>query len=413
MAANSTLTVANVNFDDIKQSLKTYLSSQAQFKDFDFLGSNLNTMLDILAYNTYMQNFYLNMVSSEGFIDSAQLRNSVISHAKTLNYTPQSFTSSKAVIDLQIFAANTPANIIIPKYTAFTASVDSNTYTFTTDESRTIAADANGDYIAANLNIFEGEVIQELFSVVSSNTNQRFVMNNKEIDTDSLVVTVFENSTDQTNSIYTKSLSTIGLSGSSNVYFLQAAEDEKYEIKFGDNVLGRQLTNGNVVRTKYRLSSANTSDSANSFTLVDNIQGYSNVSITTTSSARGGGAGESIDTIKTNAPRSITVQDRTVTVQDYKTLLKQEFNDIESLNVFGGEELDPPEFGKVIVSVDLKNADGIPESRQADIKDFLTLRSPVSIRPKVINPVFLNVDIKTIVRYNPNITVKSDTMHYW
>ena len=408
MAANSTLAVANVNFDDIKQSLKNYLSSQANFKDFDFTGSNLNTMLDILAYNTYLQNFYLNMVASEGFIDSAQLRNSVVSHAKTLNYTPQSFTSSKAVVDLQIFAANTPANIIIPQYTQFTASVDSNTYTFTTNESRTIAADANGDYIAANLELFEGEIINELFTVSTANTNQRFVMNNKEIDTDSLVVTVFDNATDQTNSIYTKSLSTIGLSGSSNVYFLQACEDEKYEVKFGDNVLGRQLTNGNVVRTKYRLSSANTADSANSFTLVGDIQGYSNVTITTTSSARGGGFGESIDTIKTNAPRSITVQDRTVTVQDYKTLLKQEFNDIESLNVFGGEELDPPEFGKVIVSVDLKNADGIPESRQADIKDFLTLRSPVSIRPKIVNPVFLNVDVKTIVRYNPNITVKSD-----
>ena len=408
MAANSTLSVANINFDDIKSNLKTYFASQSVFKDYDFTGSNLNVMLDILAYNTYMQNFYLNMVAAEGFIDSAQLRDSVISHAKTLNYTPGSYTSSKAEIEVQIFPDNNPPAITIPQYTAFTTQVDSNTYTFTTSESRTISADANGDYIAANLDIFEGEIITELFTVNSSNTSQRFVLNNKEIDTDSLVVKVLTSTSDTTNSSYTKSLSTIGLSGTSNVYFLQPAEEEKFEIAFGDNILGRQLTHGNVIETKYRLSSANSADSANVFSLTGDIQGYSTVTITTNAPAAGGGFAEDKESIRINAPKSITVQDRTVTVSDYKTLLLQEFNDIESLNVFGGEELDPPEFGKVMVSVDLKNADGIPNSRKADIEDFLSLRSPVSIRPKVLDPVFLFVDVSTKVRYNPNVTVKSD-----
>ena len=408
MSANSTLSVANINFADIKSSLKQYYASQSVFKDYDFAGSNLNVMLDILAYNTYLQNFYLNMVAAEGFIDSAQLRDSIISHAKSLNYTPGSYTSSKAEIEIQIFPDNNPAAITIPQYTSFTTSVDSNTYTFTTNESRTVSADSDGNYIAANVDIFEGDIITELFTVNSANTNQRFVLNNKEVDTDSLIVKVLESTSDTTNAVYTKALSTIGLSGTSNVYFLQPAETEKFEITFGDNVLGKSLTHGNVIETKYRLSSANTADSANVFSLTGDIQGYSNVTITTIAAAAGGGFAEDQESIRVNAPKSITVQDRTVTVSDYKTLLKQEFNDIESLNVFGGEELDPPEFGKVMVSVDLKNADGIPNTRKADIEDFLSLRSPVSIRPKVLDPVFLFVDVSTKVRYNPNVTVKSD-----
>ena len=406
--ANSTLSVANTNFEDIKSNLKTYFGSQSIFKDYDFDGSNLNVMLDILAYNTYMNNFYLNMVAAEGFIDSAQLRDSIVSHAKTLNYTPQSFTSSKAEVEVQIFPDNNPPAITIPQYTGFTTQVDSNTFTFTTNESRTVSADANGDYIAANLEIFEGEIITELYTVNTANTEQRFIFNNKEIDTDSLIIKVLESSTDTTNAVYTKALSTIGLSGTSNVYFLQAAEEEKFEVVFGDNILGKSLTHGNVVEAKYRLSSANSADSANVFTISGNIQGYNVINVTTTAAAAGGGIAENKESIRKNAPKSITVQDRTVTVSDYKTLLQQEFNDIESLNVFGGEELDPPEFGKVMVSVDLKNADGIPDSRKADIEDFLTLRSPVSIRPKVLDPVFLFVDVETKVRYNPNVTVKTD-----
>jgi len=190
--ANSTLSVANTNFEDIKSNLKTYFGSQSIFKDYDFDGSNLNVMLDILAYNTYMNNFYLNMVAAEGFIDSAQLRDSIVSHAKTLNYTPQSFTSSKAEVEVQIFPDNNPPAITIPQYTGFTTQVDSNTFTFTTNESRTVSADANGDYIAANLEIFEGEIITELYTVNTANTEQRFIFNNKEIDTDSLIIKVLE-----------------------------------------------------------------------------------------------------------------------------------------------------------------------------------------------------------------------------
>lgn len=408
MSANSSLSVANIDFSDIKSNLKTYLRSQDVLKDFDFEGSNLNVLLDILSYNTYMQNYYLNMVAAEGFIDSAQLRDSVVSHAKTLNYLPGSFTSSKAVIDFDVFPSGTPANVTLPKYSRFSTQVESNTYTFTTNERITISADTSGNYSASNVELFEGDIVYEYFTVTSSNTNQRFVLSNKEIDISSLTVNILTSSTDTSNAEYTQSLSTIGLDGESNVFFIVPAENEKYEIQFGDNVVGRKLTDNNVIEAVYRKSSGLDPNGANSFTLTENDSTLANHTISLVSAAKGGGVGESINDIRVNAPRSISIQDRTVTVSDYKTLLLQNFNDIETLNVYGGEESNPPEFGKVIVSVDLKNADGIPDSRKKDIEDFLRLRSPLATIPKVVDPEFLFVDISTTVRYNPNDTAKSD-----
>ena len=406
--ANSSLSVANIDFIEIKDSLKRYLRSQTLLKDFDFDGSNMSVMLDILSYNTYMQNFYLNMVAAEGFIDSAQLRDSVVSHAKALNYLPASHTASKAVIDFEISPTTTPASITIPKYTSFSTQVDSNTYTFTTNDRISVSADSDGRYVVSDLDIFEGDIVYEYFTINSANTGQRFVLQNKEIDVDSLAVTVLTSSADTTNAVFTKSGTTIGLDASSNVYFVVPAEEEKYELQFGDGTIGRKLINGNVIEAVYRRTAGDLPNGANSFTIGTNDIPHSNTTITLVSSAKGGGVAETIESIKVNAPRSITIQDRTVTVNDYKTLLLQNFNDIETLNVFGGEEASPPEFGKVIVSVDLKNADGIPDSRKRDIEDFLRLRSPLSIIPKVIDPEFLFVQINTDVRYDPNLTSKSD-----
>lgn len=406
--ANTSLSVANINFEDIKSNLRNYLTTQSALKDYDFTGSNLNVMLDILSYNTYMQNFYLNMVANESFLNSAVLRDSIVSHAKTLNYLPQSYTSSKAVVDLQIYPTDVPAQIRIPKYTPFNTSVESNTYTFTTNEDITISADASGNYKVSNLAIFEGEVVREFFTVNTSNTEQRFIISNKEVDVDSLVVKIIASSTDTSNSEWTRNLNTIGIDGTTNTYFVVPAEKEKYEIQFGDGVLGKPVENGNIVEAVYRKSSAGDALSANVFTLDGTIQGYSNVVVSTTSSAKGGSEAESDESIRNNASRSLSLQDRTVTVNDYKTILKQNFNDIEALNVYGGEQAIPPQFGKVLISVDLKNAEGIPLSRKRDIEDFVRLRAPLSITPEVVDPEFLFVDVNTVVRYNPNVTVKSD-----
>ena len=406
--ANTSLNVANVDFSAIKGNLKTYLGAQSQFKDYDFDGSNLSVLLDTLSYNTYMNNFYLNMVAGESFLDSALLKDSVVSHAKTLNYLPGSYTSSKGIVDIQIYPNDTPATISIPKYTTFTSKVESNTYTFTTNEGISISADSNGNYKATGLDIFEGEIVTELFQVDTSNTSQRYVITNKEIDTSSLVVTVTESTTDMSNSSWTKAATTIGVDGTSNAYFIVPSENETYEIQFGDGVLGRPVLHGNVIEARYRKSAANNADAAATFTLSGDIQGYSNVVVTTVSKSVGGGYAETIDSIKFNAPKSVTVQDRLVTVSDYKTLLVQEFNDIEALNVYGGEELTPPLFGKVIVAVDLKNSDGVSVQRKTEIEKFIKLRAPLSIRPQVVQPEFLYVDVIAEPVYNPNVTIKGD-----
>lgn len=406
--ANSALSVANLNFNDIKTNLQNYMQTQSSLKDYDFTGSNLNVLLDVLAYNTYMQNFYLNMVANESFLNSAVLRDSIVSHAKTLNYLPQSRSSSKASIKLKITPTDTPAAITVPKYTSFTSSIDGKSYVFSTDEGFTISADALGNYEANNVQLFEGEIITEMFTVNSSNTDQRFVLNNSEIDTDSLVVKIIKSSTDTANAEWTRNLSTIGIDGSSNTFFIVPAETGKYEVQFGDGVLGKPLENNNVIQATYRKSSGGAPDSANVFALVGDIQGYSNVTITSLSKATGGSLPESDESVRKNASRSLSIQDRTVTVNDYRSLIKQNFNDVQAINVYGGEQSIPPQFGKVIISVDLKNAEGIPLSRKRDIEAFAKLRAPLSITPVVIDPEFLYVDIETVVRYNPNVTTKSD-----
>ena len=406
--ANSALSVANLNFNDIKTNLQNYMQTQSSLKDYDFTGSNINVLLDVLAYNTYMQNFYLNMVANESFLNSAVLRDSIVSHAKTLNYLPQSRSSSKASIKLKINPNDTPAAITVPKYTSFTSSIDGKSYVFSTDEGFTISADALGNYEANNVQLFEGEIVTEMFTVNSSNTDQRFVLNNSEIDTDSLVVKIINSSTDTANAEWTRNLSTIGIDGNSNTFFVVPAETGKYEVQFGDGVLGKKLENNNVIQATYRKSSASAPDSANVFALVGDIQGYSNVTITSLSKATGGSLPETDESVKKNASRSLSIQDRTVTVNDYRSLIKQNFNDVQAINVYGGEQSIPPQFGKVIISVDLKNAEGIPLSRKRDIEAFAKLRAPLSITPVVVDPEFLYVDIETAVRYNPNITTKSD-----
>ena len=407
--ANGAITVANTNFADIKENIKTYLKDQDILADYNFEGSNMSVLLDILAYNTFMNNFYLNQVASESFLDSAQLRDSIVSHAKAFNYVPKSETSAKGVVNIEIFPANTPASIVMPKHTRFSTSVEQNTYTFTTNEGQTIVADSKGRYLANNVDIFEGEIVREVFQVNTANTNQRFVLSNEEIDTDSLAIKISTSTTDTTNSEWSSSLSTIGLSGSSNVYFIVPAEGNKYEVQFGDGVIGRKLNNGNIVEASYRKCNANAANEASVFDLRDDIQGYTNVVVTTVSNASGGGPRETESSIKFSAPKSLTIQDRTVTTSDYKTILQQQFNDIEAINVYGGEESDPPEFGKVIISIDLKNATGIPNSKKKEIEDYVKVRSPLGIAPKVIDPTFLFVDVTTKVRYNPNVTTKSDS----
>ena len=403
-ASNSEFIVANLEFDDIKSNLKTYLSSQSVFKDANFDGSNMNVLLDVLAYNTYYNNMYLNHVASEMFLDSAQTRDSVYSHAKKLNYLPTSYRSSVAYANVQITPDDSPHQISIPRLTKFTSTVGDNTYTFSTNSAVTVYS--NNNYLAANLAIYEGEIITEYFrSNASSNT---FYIHNYDVDTTSITVKVRTSNSDTTNTEWSRANSLFGVSDTSNVFFVQAGANGSYELVFGNDTFGRKLTDGNIVEATYRVPAGEDPDGANTFTSSGSIGGYSNVVATVVTRAGGGQEYQTLDDIKFSAPRALSAQERAVTANDYKTLVQAEFGDITDMIVYGGEESDPPRFGKVVMSATSNTYDTLPQFRKQQIIDFIKPKSPLSIEPEIIDPTFLRIKVDCDVTYNINNTTKDD-----
>lgn len=402
--ANTSIELVGLDFQNIKTNLKTYLKNNTSLKDADFEGSNLNVLIDLLSYNTYLNSFYTNMVASEMFIDTAQLRDSIISHAKSLNYTPRSFVSSVAEVNISITPSSEATSVVIPKGTTFTSRMGSNSYTFSTAENIILTSASNGVF-SSTISLYEGVYVADSFVMNRSNTSQRFVLSNPTVDTKSLFVTVVEDN-GLTSEAFTQSETLIGIGSSSNVYFVEAAENQQFEIKFGDDVFGRKPKDGAVLVAEYRVSSGELPNGASSFINDGNIDGHSNISITTVSSAAGGSVAETIESIRYNAPRNFQSQGRAVTATDYEILLKSNFSDIENISAYGGEELTPAEFGKVFISVDVQNADGVPQNRVTAYKDFLKDKTPVSIQTVFINPEFMYVDVETTVKYNVNKTSK-------
>lgn len=402
--ANTAIDLVGLDFDSLKQNLITYLKNNTQFKDLDYEGSNMRVLIDVLAYNTYLNAFYTNMVASEMFLDTAQLRDSIVSHAKELNYTPRSFTSAKATITVNITPSSNVSSVLIPKYTSFTSRVGSNTYTFTTPESTVTTNFVNGAF-TVDLEVYEGNIITETFIVNSANANQRFVLSNQTVDTKSLDVTVYENN-GQTVLPYTEVSQLYDVSDTSQIFFIQSAENQQYEIVFGDNVFGRRPKDGAYVLIKYRACSGELANGAVKFASDGPIDGHTSISISTINNASGGSLSESVESIKYNAPKSFQAQNRAVTSSDYEILLKNQFSDIRGVSVFGGEDADPPQYGKVFISADANNADGISEARKAVFLDFLKDKTPLTVDAEFINPSFMYVKIDTNVYYNINITRK-------
>lgn len=404
MAGNTGfLSTSELDFNTLKQSLKTYLQGQSRFSDYDFDGSNINVLLDVLTYNTYINNFYLNMIGSEMFLDTAQLRESAVSHAKELNYIPRSRTSAKAVVNVTITPTDTPNYIVIPKFQKFTTTVDNTTLTFST-AAETLVYPVGSVYTAANLEIYEGSIVTEFFTV--SNTSQ-FVLQSENIDTTSLEVTVITSNTDSTNSIWTKAETLFGLTDTSNVYFVQGYSSNQYELVFGDGVLGRALTNGNLVKVIYRDTLGDLGNGAYAFAKSNNIQGYSSITISSVAAAVDGSERESISSIKFNAPRFFTTQERAVTALDYANLTKARFPQLQAVNAYGGEELDPPQYGRVAISVKPFGTTGlISNSLKNQIVNYLTEKN-LTTEPIIVDPEYFYVDVECKVRYNPSVTTNS------
>ena len=401
--ANTSVSLVGLDFETIKTNLKNYLkSSSSPFQDVDFEGSNINQLLDVLSYNTYLNSYYLNMVGSEMFLDTAALRDSAVSHAKELNYVPRSFRSAEAQISFTITPSTSVSALIVPKGTSFTSKVGSNNYSFTTNESSVLTLSNN--VFTANLTVYEGSFVTDSFIYDSSNTSQRFVLTNSTVDTRSITVVVVEDNGANTL-VYTRTSSFLGLTGNSQIYFLQAAENSQYEVIFGDGIVGRQPKGGSVVSVEYRVCNGELPNGARTFDVDGSISGQSNVSsITTISTATGGAVNETIESIKFNAPRHYQNQERAVTASDFETLLLATFPEIQAVSAYGGEDANPPQYGKVFIAVDNENLDGASDSSKQKYYDFIKTRSPLAIDPVFIDPDFVYVECQSLVRYNVNLT---------
>lgn len=405
--ANSSINLVDLDFNSLKSSLKSYLSSQAKFQDYNFDGSNMSVLLDVLAYNTYLNTFYMNMVASEMFLDTAQLRDSIVSHAKELNYVPRSFRSAQANVNISITPSTNVSSVVIPAKTGFTSRVGSNTFNFVTSESIAITTSSNGVYYANNTTLFEGSYVTDTFVKNSAIENQRFVLNNPTIDTTSIEITVSENSGANVYT-YVQAFSLFGVVSNTNVFFVQPAENEQYEVVFGDNTSGRIPLDGAIVEVAYRLGNGELPNGADTFVNNSSIDGHSNVAITVNSEAVNGSVSESNTSIKFNAPRSFQTQERAITESDYEILLTREFPEIQAISVYGGEKESPPQFGKVFISIDIENSDGIPEIKRNIYNNYLSDKVPLGIVTEIVNPDFVFLKVDTFANYNFNITTLSE-----
>jgi hypothetical protein len=403
MAANSSITLTQLDFTEYKNSLKTYLQEQEEFKDYDFDGSNLSVLLDVLAYNTYQNAFYLNMVGNEMFLDSAKLRDSVISHAKELNYLPRSFTSAKATIQLRITPTDPNKNsIVIPKGTSFITRVDDFSYTFNTTENLVITNKANNVFASDTITIYEGNYLSDTY-VINYNNPLIYKINNRNVDVSSVSVTVLEDNGSVTQE-YSRATSLFGHNESSKVFFLQPGIGDAYEVVFGDGVVGRKPKNNALVIIEYRVSTGELPNGANRFIPSSRIDNEANVAVITLSAAADGAVAEDLNSIKFNAPRAFTTQERAVTAEDYENLLKANFPEINAVTAYGGEDATPPQYGRIFVSVDLTDVDGLPKIKEDEYKRFLRSRSSVAMEPLFITPDYTYLKVDSTVRYNINRT---------
>ena len=398
------LEISQLDFDGIKDNLKTFLSQQDEFTDYDFEGSGMNILLDVLAYNTHYIGYNANMLANEMYLDSADQRASVVSLAKQVGYTPRSAVSSQAKIDVLVNNA-TGASITMSRGTKFTTSVDETSYSFVANADTTISP-VDNVYKFSNLVVYEGTYLNYKYTANTSDTDQRFIIPNDNVDTTTLTVKVQESSSDSTTNTYTLAGGITGLDNTSKVYFLQEIENGRFEVYFGDNVLGKAIADGNIVILDYITCNRDEPNGATTFTLSGNVGGFANVTITTIGNAAGGDSPESIKSIKYNAPRDYTSQDRAVTADDYKVLVKSIYANAQSVQVYGGEDAATPDYGKVYISIKAKSGSNLTEVTKNSIVASLKSYAVASVTPVIIDPETTYITLIVTFKYDSSLTTK-------
>jgi hypothetical protein len=405
------LRIAELDFDQIKQNLKEFLQNQDEFTDYDFEGSGLSVLLDILAYNTHYNAYLANMLVNESFLDSAVKRNSAVSIAKHLGYTPASARGARAIVDITVNGVSgTPQTLTLDRYTPFTTTINGVAYTFLNINEATTTP-SNGSYIFSDVTIVEGRFNQQSYVSVQPGPAEKFEITETNIDISTLLVTVQNSATDLTTRTFTLSEDITGVDEDSLVYFLQENPFGRYELFFGDGIIGKLLDAGNIISIRYLVSSgsvANVSELITQSFTTTTIGGSSSITISTTSNSTSGADKESITAIKFRAPLVNASKNRAVTAEDYLALITSRFSEAESVSVWGGEDNDPPIYGKVLIS--LKPFDGfnIPQTTKDQIKnDILNNKKILAIQPEFIDPDFYFVKLTVNADYDPAITTKS------
>ena len=407
----------NLDFDQIKTSIKDYLKSNTNFTDYDFEGSNLSIIIDALAYNTYITSYNTNMAANECFLDSSTLRENVVALARNIGYVPRSRRSSRAKISFFISGLTETVTATIRAGVICNGAGSNTNYIFSIPEDITVPV-SNGVAIFNNIEIYEGTFLSQNFTVNTAHTNQRYILANPSIDTSTIRVKVKPSESSSSTVTYKQIDNIVGVTSTSSSYLLQEIEDERYELVFGDNVIGKKLSNDNYITASYIITGGKSGNGAANFSFIGNIVNQdgatidaSNFSLVTTNeNSRDGDDIESISSIKYYAPRIYSSQYRAVTSSDYESVLGYIYPNVESVTAFGGEEMSPPRFGKVFISVKPRNGDFLSDETKRELVSKLKGYAVAGIVPEFIDLKYLYVEVQTSPYYNPNLNDDQDNL---
>ena len=397
MASNK-FVVADLDFDTIKDNLRAFLQDQTQFSDYNFEGSGFSVLLDTLAYNTHYLGFNANMLTNEMYLDSADIRKNIVSLAKMLGYTPSSPKAPMASVDITLNDGS-GSSVQMDKGTVFTTAIENVTYQFITNEDITMTP-VDGVYKFSNVPIYEGTLVSFRYTVDSNDVDQKFTIPSINADTTSLKVTVQTSASDTTIETYTLASGLKGLNSTSKAYFLKETDTGKFEVYFGDGILGNKLADGNIVILEYIITNKEEANGASVFKVGSSVGGFTDISIVTKSNAEGGAEGESKESIRFNAPLQYTSQDRAVTTTDYETLVKSIYPNAQSISAWGGEDDETPIYGVVKISIKAPSGSTLTDTTKLDIVNKLKPYNVASVRPEIVDPITTSIMLVVNAKYD-------------
>lgn len=397
MSTKNNLTTVGADFDQIKRSLKEYLKTNSGLTDVDFEGSAAATLLDVLAYNTFYNNVYLNAATNEAFLDTAIQRSSVVAHAGMLGYTPRSFNTARVDGTIRVVPTGTPTSqfISVPSKTIFTTKIENTNFKFQT-MAPTLLELKSGVYVGT-ARLFEGSVYTYQYVVNNQNLDQKFEIPSTDIDLNLLKVGIIR---DTQYTAYEKSTSITNVTATSKVYWVRENDNGKYEVRFGDGIFGESVVQGDIITLEYVISNGAIPNGATLFETQVSVAGYSNVTFTADAPAYGGAVSEDLESVRTQATRFFETQNRAVTWSDYETLLMKEFGFLESVSVWGGEDNDPPYYGRVFISAKPTNGMSLTTSEQDAIDGFIKSKNVASIKTIFVEPDYVYLNISSNVKFN-------------